>query len=65
MRSLNTKTEDQMSSFQERSCTPRALSIPDEPEIHAPEMAKSSTNYFSITEIFVIFLRVPYSGSST
>lgn len=61
IRSLNTKSEDQM-SFQDRSCTPRALSSPDDQEpIHAPEMAKSSTNYFSITENFLIYLRVPYS----
>ncbi|KAL9957866.1 hypothetical protein ACROYT_G034818 [Oculina patagonica] len=42
IRSLNTKSEEQM-SFQDRSCTPRALSSPDDQEpIHAPEMAKSS-----------------------
>lgn len=58
IRSLNTKNEEQM-SFQDRSCTPRVLSSPDEQEmIHrAPEIAKSSTNYFSIIENFFDILK--------
>lgn len=64
IRSLNTKGEEQM-SFEDRSCTPRVQSSPDKPELtHAPEMAKSSMNYFSITESFLIYLRVPHSGNS-
>lgn len=63
IRSLNTKGEEQM-SFEDRSCTARAPSSPDQAEVtHAPEMAKSSTNYFSVTENFLIYLRVQYSGN--
>lgn len=60
IRSLNSKSEEQM-SFQDRSCPPQTLSSPDEPEANAPETAKSSTNYFNVNEIFfMVDVRVPY-----
>ena len=51
IRSLNTKSEEQM-SFQDRNCPPRTLSSSDDQETSALETPKSSRNPFSITEIF-------------
>ena len=61
IRSLNTKSEEQM-SFQDRNCPPRTLSSSDDQETSALETPKSSRNPFSITEIFfLIDLRVPFT----
>lgn len=61
IRSLNSKSEEQM-SFQDRSYPPQTLSSPDEPEANAPETAKSSMNYFSVHEnFFMVDIRAPYS----
>lgn len=49
IRSLNSKSEEQM-SFQDRSYPPQTLSSPDEPEANAPETAKSSGQQTSVSQ---------------